>query len=91
MGEGGATKILKNIKNKMHIDELLKDKKFESKKDNFHEFQILGKEISNFVKKPAYFLFSKYNHDKIRDAFEIIKKKNIPDLSYMIKIIINLK
>lgn len=74
----------------MHISSLLQEKKFEYKKP-VHDFQLIGKEISDWCGKPCYFLFSQYHHEKIKDAFQMVQKRDNHSVSYLIGIIKNLK
>lgn len=67
-------------------------RKFElTKEKKFHNFQIVGKVISDWCGTPAYYLFSIYDHAKIKEAFFIIEKKGIHSLPYMIGVIKKLK
>lgn len=54
---------------------------------NYHEFQICGKEMTDYFGKSCYWLFTKYNHEKIKDAFTICKNRGVTDLKYCIGII----
>lgn len=67
-----------------------------TKQRKFHDFQIAGKVISDFLGTPAYFLFSKYDHDKIREAFFIAEKsarndKKYRNIKYLVGIIKKLR
>lgn len=61
--------------------------KFVIDKRTKHEFQLVGKEITDYCNQSAYHLFSIYNHQKIKDAFEIIKKRNVHSLKYLVGVI----
>lgn len=63
------------------------------KPDKRHKFQIVGKELSTLLGKPCYFLFARYQHEKVYDAFEEIKKlpKEKQNLDYIIGMIRNKK
>lgn len=61
--------------------------KFKVSKRKDHEFQIIGKTISDFVGEPAYWIFTKYDHGKIKQAFLIAEKRNIRNLKYLIGVI----
>lgn len=75
----------------MEIPEsLLQLKNKKPDKRNLHKFQIIGEEISKYVGVPAYFLFARYNHQKIEVAFEALKKSGKSDIKYLIGIIRNL-
>jgi len=52
-----------------------------------HDFQIVGKAISDWCGKPAYFLFSQYEYGKVLQAFDIAQKKGKRSVRYIIGII----
>lgn len=71
----------------MEIDKNKYLEKFKVEDTFYHEFQKIGKEISDYCNQSAYHLFSIYNHQKIKDAFEIIKKRNVHSLKYLVGVI----
>lgn len=82
---GYAPNVMENISTLFGKYEIIK------KPSGYHEFQIIGKEMTKYFGKSCYWLFTKYHHGKIKDAFDICQKRGITDLRYCIGIIRALK
>lgn len=58
-------------------------------KDNYHEYQELGKEIQTWcrLKKFPISLFMNYNHERIKEGFRRIQKTDVHSIKYLVGII----
>ena len=67
--------------------DLLKRRKPKKQKHKIdYRFQELGIEMQKYFKKNIWFLFTKYDELKLRDAFKICKKKGIKNIAYLLGI-----
>lgn len=74
----------------MKLSEKLKNYKIKKSKAKINfSYQELGIELQKYFKTNTWWIFSRYEEWKIRDAFKICKEKGISSVNYLLGILRN--
>lgn len=71
----------------MQIQEILKSKTFQKTEKKIDSWKLQAEEMSKFFGKPIYFLFWRYDRQKLYEAYRVCEEKRIASIKYLIGIL----